>query len=732
MQLLRGTATAVLLTALTAIVLVANARLTAVNLRRVAETNAAVGTSHEVLETLQAVLTSLQDAETAERGFVITESDMYLEPYLESRAVVVRHLARLSELTRGEPRQQAHLAAIRPLVDQKLEMLEHAFALRRSRGFDAAREVVRTGAVKRLMEQLRVRVAEMEAEERLLLRDRERTSVAASRTASITNLLALGASLGLLAGAFGAWRGRTRERGRAAELLNEEKEKFRTTLTSIGDGVVVTDHEGRITMLNGTAASLLGCRQEEAAGRPLDEVFRIVNEHTRAAVESPVQKVLRQGKIAGLANHTVLIRRDGGETPIDDSGAPIRDRNGNLVGVVLVFRDIGERREAERELQRRADLLQDQDRRKDRFLAMLSHELRNPLAPIRNAVAVQHRAHPEGEEMVRARTVIERQVAHLSRLVDDLLDVSRIAQGKVLLQKEPVSLNDVVRRTVDDHRGLFSSKGVDLELEEGEPLWVDADPTRLAQVTENLLHNAAKYTSRGGHVAVTLERAVGRARLRVRDDGEGIAKEALASIFKPFVQGEREPGDRGGLGLGLALSRGIVELHGGDLQALSEGPGKGAEFIVSLPSLPNLVRRPEEMPTKRPRSRLRICIIDDSEDAAETLHDLLELEGHDVHVAMDGQAGIDLALAVQPDVVLCDVGMPGLDGLEVARRLRAAGLGAMLVALTGYALAEDVQRTREAGFDYHLAKPTDVELLEAVLARAGGPERSGAGATGLT
>ncbi len=720
MQGVRGVATGVALTVLVGVALVANARLTTANVRRVAEADAWVSHTHEVLETLEGVLSSLQDAETGQRGFIITGAAEYLTPYYAGRRAAPRRLNRLAELTRDDPPQQKRIDAMRPLVEQKLDELEHVMKLRKSAadGFETARAVVVSDDGKLVMDTLRAKVADMDKAERRRLADRALASAVATKTATVTNLLGLAGSLVLLMAAFSVWWSRTRERERAAALLNDEKEKFRTTLTSIGDGVVVTDHAGRITMLNATASSVLGWN-EDAVGKPLDEVFRIVNEHTRESVESPVQKVLREGKVAGLANHTVLIRRDGSETPIDDSGAPIRDQDRKIVGVVLVFRDIQQRREAERELQRHADLLQQQDRRKDQFLATLSHELRNPLAPIRNAVTVLKRARSASEETKRARTVIDRQVAHLARLVDDLLDVSRIAQGKVRLQKEQVDLAEVVRRTVDNHRSLFASKGVSLELREDEPLWVEADATRLAQVTENLLHNAAKFTSRGGRVAVALGEENGRALLRVRDNGVGIEKETLAKLFKPFVQGERTLNRTpGGLGLGLALSKSIVELHGGSVQALSDGLGKGAEFIVTLPFSRNIALPVVRTSTPRPRAGLRICVIDDNEDAADSLHDVLELEGHDVHVAMDGQLGIDLVLTVHPDVVLCDVGLPGLDGFEVARRLRAAGSTAMLVALTGYASFEDVQRALGAGFDHHLAKPTDLDRLYAVLARA--------------
>jgi len=437
-------------------------------------------------------------------------------------------------------------------------------------------------------------------------------------------------------------------------------------------------------------------------------------------VESPVRKVLREGQVAGLANHTFLVGRDGHDVPIDDSGAPIRDERGGVVGVVLVFRDIRQRRETERELHRRAELLEEQDRRKDAFLAMLSHELRNPLAPIRNSVAVLRRAEPASEAANRARAVVERQVAHLTRLVDDLLDVSRIAQGKIRLQKEQVDLAEVVRRTVDDLQSVFARKNVALELRDGgEPLWVHADVTRMAQVTGNLLQNAAKFTSAGGRVTVAVRRDDGQALLRVSDTGEGIDQATLARLFQPFVQAEGTlHRTLGGLGLGLAVSKSIVELHGGTVRGSSDGPGAGAEFVVAIPLMPHAARPALQPPPPSPARRLRILVVDDNEDSATTMQDLLELEGHEVECEYEGRRGLEAALAHQPDVVLSDVGLPGLDGYELARRLRAAGSPAVLVALTGYTSSEDVQRSYEAGFHHHLGKPPDLAQLAEILAGA--------------
>ena len=290
-----------------------------------------------------------------------------------------------------------------------------------------------------------------------------------------------------------------------------------------------------------------------------------------------------------------------------------------------------------------------------------------------------------------------------------------------------VDLADIIRGTVDDHRSLFASKGVSLECEDSGKVWVEADATRLAQVAENLLHNAAKFTSRGARVAVAVNEESGRAVLRVRDSGMGMDKETLANLFRPFVQADASlTRTSSGLGLGLALSRNIVELHGGSVQARSDGLGAGTEFIVTLPSSRNVALRPVPESSPRACGPLRICVIDDNEDAAETLRDVLELEGHDVHVAADGQLGVELVLAVQPDVVLCDVGLPALDGFEVAGRLRAAGSTATLVALTGYVSPDDVQRARDAGFDYHLPKPTDLNKLEALLASVNPPATASA------
>jgi CheY-like chemotaxis protein len=363
------------------------------------------------------------------------------------------------------------------------------------------------------------------------------------------------------------------------------------------------------------------------------------------------------------------------------------------------------------------------DGRKNEFLAMLSHELRNPLAPIRNSVYILERAQPGGEQATRAREVIDRQAHQLTKLTDDLLDVTRISRGKIRLQRERIELNRIVRGTAEDLREVFRRNGIELKVSViREPLFVEGDPTRIAQMVGNLLQNASKFTERGGHASLTLELDEnGEAVIQVRDDGVGIQRELLPALFEPFVQGDRTlDRSRGGLGLGLALVKGLADLHGGEVSVVSEGPGKGALFTVRLPlETPakrrlGLVRSADRSTT---RSR-RVLIIEDNVDAAETLKIALELCDHLVEVAYTGPEGIERSRAWQPELVICDIGLPGMDGYAVARAIRAnpALRSIPLVALTGYAGPDDVERALAAGFDLHLAKPPDLVSLEKVLA----------------
>lgn len=360
------------------------------------------------------------------------------------------------------------------------------------------------------------------------------------------------------------------------------------------------------------------------------------------------------------------------------------------------------------------------------WMALLGHELRNPLAPLRNCVQLLLRAHQDPAKLGRATAIMERQLAHLTRLVDDLLDASRITRGKIPLRKERLDLCAAVRAVAEDHRALLAEAGLGLRLElPDRPVLVDADGARVAQMAGNLVENAIKFTDPGGWVRISLATSGDRALLSVSDSGIGMEPGTEEAMFEPFAQADESLArSRGGLGLGLALVKGLAELHGGSVQARSDGPGLGTTVRISLPcrrsaeAPPRSAAKPAVAGVPRPR---RVLLVDDNVDGVETLAELLRLEGHTVEVAYDGQGGLTAARRFHPEVTFCDIGMPGdLDGYAVAARLRQEpSLSRLyLVALTGYASPEDRDRAREAGFDLHLAKPPELGLLRDVISRA--------------
>jgi two-component system, chemotaxis family, CheB/CheR fusion protein len=377
------------------------------------------------------------------------------------------------------------------------------------------------------------------------------------------------------------------------------------------------------------------------------------------------------------------------------------------------------------ELQNRETLLRESDQRKSAFLAVLSHELRNPLAPIRHSLHVLDHAEAGSEQAGRARAILRRQTDHLTRLVDDLLDVTRISRGNINVRKSRLDLLEIVRGTVEDHSTLFSTRGVALDLQLGElPLWIDADATRIAQAIGNLLSNAANFSNASGRVVITVERgAGGMALVRVKDDGVGIEAGLLPRIFEPFVQADTSlDRSRGGLGLGLSLVKGLVELHGGSVEARSDGPGRGAEFILQLWLAPEqgVLRDAGRPPAQDGTPPRRVLVIEDNVDAADSLREVLEMWQHETEVAHDGCTGIEKARAFRPDIILCDIGLPEMDGYAVARVIRSDPTLAsvFLVAVTGYASPEDQRKAADAGFNRHLAKPVSVEAIQEVIATA--------------
>lgn len=804
------------------------------------------------------------------------------------------------------------------------------------------------------------------------------------------------------------------ERKKVEEELREQREWLKVTLSSIGDAVIVTDVEGRVRFLNPVARSLIGWTQSEAEGQPLEAVFCVMDETTRTPVESPVSQAMREGRIVGMTNHTLLIARDGTQRTIDDSAAPIQNDSGDIAGVVLVFRDVTEQRKADATRRRLAaivessddaiigttldgaitswnhgaerlygyaaadvigksiefltpsdrlgeisailarvrqgeeiehyvadrrrsdgsivnvsvnvsairddagrivgtsaivrdvtqmmrteqstrfladasatlaglvdyestlqkvaqmavpffadwcmiDMLQpdgslrrlsaahvdparvqlaeemhrrfppdpessrgvwnilrtgeseinidipasgaleriphpelrrilekqgltsymgvpltargkvlgvltfitaesgrrydahdlavaedlahraavaienaqlyqarqESDRRKDEFLAMLAHELRNPLAPIRNALQILKMPGLDQATASEAREMAERQVHHLTRLVDDLLDVSRIMRGKIELRRERVDLATIIARAVETARPVIDAEQHELVVSvPPSQVWLSADLIRLAQVIANLLTNAAKYTKVSGKIWLTAQCENGEVTISIRDTGIGIPPELLPHIFEMFMQvAPADSRSQGGLGIGLTLVRNLVEMHGGTVEARSDGLGRGSEFIVRIPALsgesaePITVDQGDGLQPAGPSTKKRVLVVDDNADAASSLALLLRLLGHQVHVANDGPEALQAVAADCPDLVLLDIGMPGMDGYEVARRLRAlpGTERTLIVALTGWGQSQDRQRSKDAGFDHHLTKPVEPAQLQAIL-----------------
>jgi PAS domain S-box-containing protein len=926
-----------------------------------------VAHTHEVLSSLRDVLSTMKDAETGVRGFLVTGQTNFLEPYENAHRKIDGSIARFAVLTVDNPIQQARVPRLKELVANEMAVLAAAVAAQRQGGTDAARKTAEMDRGKAIMDSLRTFVGEMEEHERELRVERQQANDVAYRSAIFSSVLS--AVLGLMAVAAFLWllRAHLKSLVSSAAAIYEQREWFRTTLGSIGDAVIATDMQGRITFQNSVAEALTGWTEDAARGQSLDRVFRIVNEETRRTVENPSTRALREGMVVGLANHTVLIAKDGKECAIDDSAAPIRNEHGEVAGVVLVFRDVGARRETERALQasearkaailrasldaiitidgegkivefnpaaeslfghspaeafgqelqqfiipegtrgsfaqeltpapaasmglplntrlefparrkdgselfvelvvtrlegsarplftvflrditgqkqshekiarllsnerqrsqllgqvatasltinsatsresvlgvitseachivgaKQAEVLFNDDktqlpipdgalavpligrsgqpfahlvvgeksggdfdaddkavlaqlalmaavafdnarlneelretgRHKDEFLATLAHELRNPLAPIRNALQVMRLARDDSEVMEASETIIDRQVQQMVRLIDDLLDLSRISRGKIELRRERIDLADVLNSAIETSRPLIEESGHQLTVRlPSEPLPLDADLTRLAQVFLNLLNNSAKYTERGGQICLTAERAGDTVAVRVRDTGIGIPPQMLPRIFEMFTQVDRSlERAQGGLGIGLTLVRRLVEMHGGSVEAHSDGPGTGSEFIVRLP----LVR---DVTADSPRAaadddaavpagrRHRILVVDDNRDAANSLTTLLRMKGHDVRTAYDGLEAIDATFTHKPDVVLLDVGLPRLNGFDVARRIREGehARNVVLIALTGWGHEEDRRRSKEAGFDHHMVKPADPVALDRVL-----------------
>jgi PAS domain S-box-containing protein len=498
-----------------------------------------------------------------------------------------------------------------------------------------------------------------------------------------------------------------------AAALRESEERFRLAAEAVTGFIYEVDVTTGGTTFSPGLTGLLGFTPEEVADAAAWD--RLIHPDDAEDVLDARAVGRGEGRVQYRSEYRVR-HRDGYYIHIWDQGLMVRDAAGRPKRRVGNVVDISEQKRAQ-------NGLAEANRRKDEFLAMLAHELRNPLAPIRNAVHLLRVAGPSEAVLDGARDMIERNVSQMVRLVDDLLDVSRITRGKIRLELQPVEMKPVVSQAIDMTRPLIETRQhrLSVTLPE-EEVWVLGDASRLAQVVANLLNNAAKYTDEGGDIRLNLAVSDGQAVLKVRDNGVGLPPEMFATVFELFAQVDRSlDRSQGGLGIGLTLVQRLVEMHGGRVEVFSEGPGKGSEFTVRFPITASPPRGAATPPQGLPGALVgrRALVIDDNVDAAESLALLLQLFGCVVRVAHDGPGALEMAPSFSPEVILLDIGLPGIDGYEVARRLRALPEfnGTALIALTGYGQDEDRRRSFEAGFDHHLVKPVDPGMLEALLVK---------------
>jgi two-component system CheB/CheR fusion protein len=709
------------------------------------ETTAVVIHAQGVLHALDQIETTMIDAETGQRGYLLTADDRFLEPWLAATGrgrvnAIVRppvH-ALLAEVRRAMPHGSAErdlLVRAEELARVKLAELERTIALRGAGRVDDALAIVREGYGKRTMDDLRGVIGALRIQERRQLERSEEARRLALQRATISGIAGCVAALF----AIGVLVVATRRAERA--LVRRERE-FRMLADHMSQHAWTLDAQGRFLWFNRRWKDYTGLPEGDLQAQWL------------AAIDHPlhrerVERGLRDAVAAGQAwEDTFPLRaRDGAWRWFLVRAEPIRGRDGRIRRWFGTNTDIDDRLRLEQELK-------EGNRRKDEFIATLAHELRNPLAPIQGGLELMRISPAFPSPLVRTREIMHRQLAHLVRLIDDLLDVSRISSGRLALQKRTIALGAVIDCALESNRSLVELSGHVLQVQVApDPLFVDGDPVRLSQVLANLLSNAAKYTPDGGHVRIVAEREGSQAKLSVIDDGIGVAPDTLPYIFDLFSQAPgtrdavRHSGQNGqsGIGIGLGIARRLVEMHGGTLSAASAGPGRGSTFTIRLPlaeSAPaapaSAAPRMADMADSRLEDglrgdalrgdALRILILDDNVDAAQTLGTLLGLAGHDVTLAHTGKDAIALGRGDPFDIAFLDIGLPDMTGYDVARALRAlpAGPGMCLVALTGWGAPADRLRSKEAGIDRHLTKPVTLQMLAETLPQLRLPEGAGA------
>jgi len=721
------------------------------------------GTRQEVqavIERGDELLSDLKDAETGQRGYVLTGNDTFLGPYLAVRDRVSGQLVKLRQLTQSGA-ALAHLDAVGPLLDAKMAELAVVIALRRTQDLTSAIAEVNSGKGKKMMDAIR---GEMRAFN--LIEQDEMARIDAQFQSSMRNLLACLAAASLFTLLLAIWfaysiHRETQQRLRelvhletqhllerqqetnqqleqANRTLQVSEENLAVTLNSIGDAVVATDAEGRVTRLNPLAERLTGWTQAQAMGRLVDEIFHIINQETRQPALIPVKDTLAHGTIHGLANHTVLIARGGSECAIADSCAPIRDRSGQVVGTVLVFRDVTKEyavrralEESNVELGQAKSAAEKASLAKSDFLSHMSHELRTPLNAILGFAQLMETATPAPTPAQAARLdQILHAGWHLLNLINEILDLAVIESGKVSLSLEAVSLAETMADCQAMIEPQAQQRGIRLTFPQFDrPIYVRADCTRLKQIVINLLSNAIKYNRPHGTVRVDCaEISAGRIRITVRDTGAGLGAEKVAQLFQPFNRLGQEASGVAGTGIGLVVTKQLAELMEGVL-GVESVVGVGSVFWIELrqteapalalkgvaPASPAQMRRAAD-------ARVRTLLYVEDNPANMMLVQQLIAQHSDLRMltAVNGTQGIELACAAQPDVILMDINLPGISGIDALRVLRAdpATAHIPIVALSANAMPRDVKKGLEAGFFSYLTKPIKIHEFSETLNKA--------------
>ena len=666
----------------------------------------------------------MKDAETGQRGFIITGNDTYLEPFRAATERLPDELEQLTAMSRVGASDR-ELARVRQLIEEKLAELRTTIELRRTQGFEAAVRVIEAGTGKRAMDDLRGEVERLKQQQLTALEVDVRFSdiTTKARTAvfvvcGILNILVFAWAYRRIVEALSQRDLALTEAKTRGLQLQQQKDLLAVTLNSIGDCVIVTDTDGRIDFMNPIAENVTGWKLAEARGRATSEVFHIINEHTRQPVEHPVEKVMKHGLVVGLANHTLLIRKDGTEVPIDDSGAPIRDGNGTFCGVVLVFRDFSERKQAERELRVAKDAAESANKAKDQFLAMLSHELRTPLTPVLATLNLWETSQEIPETLHPDLHMLRRSIEMEARIIDDLLDLTRIERGMLSFSPETTDVHSIIRILVALSQSEFENKNLKVQmLLKAARHHVHTDSARLQQVLWNILRNAIKFTDDGGSITVaTSDDAENNIEIAITDTGIGMSEETMSKLFIPFEQANSSRSPRyGGLGLGMAISSALVQLLKGELRVESRGLGRGSTFTVRFPTIDSAPERWE--PDDRlgnPKETVRILLVEDHADTARALSRLLQNRGFQINNVGSVTAALDCVAKGEFDLLLCDLGLPDGTGMDVVQMMRTTR-DTPAIALTGFGMQQDVDRARQAGFDAHLTKPVNLQKLESTI-----------------